>query len=191
MFVVAFAQIEPEAKKAELRTKAEYIISMTWLQEDSNDIDIWVLDPAGNLISFKKMSAGLTHIDRDDLGKAGDVFTTSDGRTVSYDYNQEIVTIRGFIPGEWIINIHLYKQNQKDFPSKVSVRIDKINPKVITIFAETIVLKEHWQEKTVIRLVMTAKGDILTTSKLPISLIAKEPSMAALRAITVTTGDDD
>lgn len=177
MFVMAFAQIEPEAKKAELKTKAEYIITMTWPQEDSNDVDIWIMDPVGNLISFKKKSAGLTHIDRDDLGHAGDKFVTSDGQIVEYDYNQEIVTIRGFIPGEWIINIHLYKQNQKVKPSMVKIRMDKLNPSVVSVLNETVILRYHWEEVTVIRFVMSSTGQIISRNKIPISLIKKHPDM--------------
>ena len=190
MFVVAFAQIEPEKKQAELKTKAEYVITMTWAKEDSNDIDIWIEDPAGNLISFKKKAAGLTHIDRDDLGHAGDIFTTSDGQQVAYEYNQEIVTIRGFIPGEWVINIHLYKQNQQVKPSEVKVRMDKLNPSVTSVLNETIILKEHWEEATVIRLVMSSTGQIISRNKIPISLIDKHPDMTRTSAPTPTITDE-
>jgi len=190
MFVVAFAQIEPESKKAVLKTKAEFIITMTWAMDDSNDIDIWLLDPAKNLISFKNKSAGLTHIDRDDLGKSGDVFMTSDGRKVAYEYNQEIVTIRGFIPGQWIVNIHMYKRNQTTKPSVVKIRMDKINPSVTTIVNETIVLEEYWQEETVIRLTMDINGTILSSDKLPISLIRMHPDMIPSTTQSVSPSSD-
>lgn len=181
MFVVAFAQIEPEKKKAEIKTKAEFIITMTWSELDSNDVDVWIQDPAGNLISFQSKSAGLTHIDRDDRGQAGDVFMTSDGRKVAYDYNQEIVTIRGIIPGEWIVNIHLYKQNQPK-PSEVKIRMDQLNPKVTTPFNETIILDKHWQEKTVLRFTLNDKGEILKTSDIPVSLIGQDANMSSRTA---------
>jgi hypothetical protein len=179
MFVVAFAQIEPEdTSKADIETKAEYIITMTWERDDANDIDIWIQDPAGNLISFKQKSKGLTHIDRDDLGHANDFFFTPNGEKIFYDYNQEIVTIRGIIPGEWIINIHMFNQNQKVKPSTVSIKIDKLNPKVTTVFEEKIKLTDYWQEETVVRLIMGVNGDIISTNKIPISLIQKNADMA-------------
>ena len=175
MFVVAFAQIEPD-KKDVVKPKAEYVITLTWERADSSDIDIWIQDPAGNLISFKDKILGLTHLDRDDLGKAGDVYKLPDGRVISYDYNQEIVTIRGFIPGEWIINLHVYnKKNTWD--SKAVIRIDKINPSVVTVFNETTILKKHWEEVTVLRFTMKMNGDMVGLNKLPISLIEKTRNM--------------
>jgi hypothetical protein len=182
MFVVAFAQIEPVNKDAELKTKAEFVITMTWDKDDSNDIDIWVLDPARNLISFKDKAKGLTHLDRDDLGHAGDKFVTPDGQVIEYDYNQEIVTIRGFIPGEWVINIHLFKKNQTRGPSKVNIRIDKLNPSVITILNENLVITKYWEEKTVIRFRMDNKGNITDRNKMFKSLIKLHPSMHMLRS---------
>jgi len=184
MFMVAFSQIEPDRKDV-VKPKAEYIVTLTWELKDSSDIDIWVQDPAGNLISFKEKEGGLTHLDRDDLGKSGDVYKLADGRVVAYNYNQEIVTIRGFIPGEWIINLHVYnKKNTWD--SNAVVRIDKINPSVVTVFNETVILKEHWEEATVVRFTMKMNGDMIEFNKLPISLIEKASNMGHREAYDPT-----
>lgn len=184
MFMLAFSQIEPD-KKDVAKPKAEYIVTLTWGLQDSSDIDIWIQDPAGNLISFKEKEGGLTHLDRDDLGKSGDVYKLADGRVVSYNYNQEIVTIRGFIPGEWIINLHVYnKKNTWD--SKAVVRIDKINPNVVTVINETVILKNHWEEVTVVRFTMKMDGTILGVNKLPVSLIEKVGNMGIREAYDPT-----
>lgn len=189
MFVVAFAQIEPEdVEKADIETKAEYIITMTWPHDDSNDVDIWVEDPTGNLINFRNKERGLTHLDRDDLGKNKDFFMTPDGHQVFYDYNQEIVTIRGIIPGQWIINIHMYRVNQNIKPSIVHVKIEKLNPKVTTIVDEKITLTKHWQEETVARLMMSKDGSIITVNKIPSSLIKKQADMSQRRQQAAPSG---
>ena len=180
LFMIAFMQIAPDTKDVD-KPKAEYLVTLTWERSDSSDIDIWVQDPAGNVISFKDKIGGLTHLDRDDLGKAGDAYKLPDGRIIMYDYNQEIITIRGFIPGEWIINLHVYNK-KNTWGTKAVVRIDKLNPNVVTVFNETTILKTHWEEVTVLRFTMTINGEMLGLNKLPISLIEKYTDMGYRQA---------
>lgn len=177
MFAVAFAQIEPETKKAEIKTKAEYVMLMSWPEEDGNDIDIWVLDPTGSFTSYKDKDSGLVHLDRDDLGHKNDSVVLPDGTVVKYEHNQEILTIRGCIPGEWVINTHLYRQSQKG-PSYVRFRLDKLNPSVVTMLNEVIVLEEYWQEETVIRFTMNSKCEMLDRDTHFFSIISKHPEAA-------------
>jgi hypothetical protein len=176
LFMLAFIQIEPDANDAQVKTKAEYVITLTWPANDSSDVDLWLQDPAGNLISFKQKSAGFTVLDRDDLGGSGDTFRLPDGRIIRYEYNQEIMTIRGFIPGEWTITVHLYNKKIKD-PTIATVRIDKLNPKVITVFNEKIELDRHWTETTVTRFTMASDGKMLDVHNTPVSLIQKHPDL--------------
>jgi len=176
LFVVAFLLIKPDVRDASIKTKAEYVITMTWEIDDFNDVDIWLMDPATNLISFKNKEGGLAHLDRDDLGGKGDTFKMADGRVVSYNYNQEILTIRGIIPGEWILNIHMYNKNTNK-PSDVTIRIDKLNPKVITVYNETVTLIDQWEEKTIIRFTMKNNGDMIGVNYLFTSLIKRHPDM--------------
>jgi len=177
LFTIAFIQIEPDANDAQIKTKAEYVITLTWPMGDPSDVDMWLQDPAGNLISFKGTEAGLTHLDRDDLGGAGDYFVLPDGRIIKYEYNQEIMTIRGFIPGEWIITVHMYNKKIKE-STTATVRIDKLNPNVVTIFNEKFVLERHWQETTVMRFTMKMDGTIINVHDTPVSLIQKHPDLA-------------
>jgi hypothetical protein len=176
LFMIAFMQIEPNKNDAEIKTKAEYVITLTWPMGDPSDVDMWVEDPAGNLISFKGKEAGLTHLDRDDLGGSGDYFTLPDGRIIKYEYNQEIMTIRGFIPGDWTISVHMY--NKKiEASTMATIRIDKLNPNVVTVFNETFELKRHWQEITVTRFTMKMDGTMLGVHDTPVSLIQKHPDL--------------
>lgn len=118
LFVISFLLIQPpEPVKKKIDSKAEVIITLSWEAGNYSDIDLWVKDPEGNIISFKGRTAGLMHLDRDDLGAANDTLTLADGTLVSSDVNREIATIRGWIPGEWTVNVHFYayrgvKRNQ-------------------------------------------------------------------------------
>ncbi|MDH3881726.1 MAG: hypothetical protein OES64_09250, partial [Desulfobacteraceae bacterium] len=79
-------------------------------------------------------------------------------------------TIRGFLTGEWVLNVHMYNKRDAN-PILVEVRIDKLNPKVETVFYKKIVMKSRWEEITVTRFVMTNQGDIINWDDLPKTLV--------------------
>jgi hypothetical protein len=56
-------------------------------------------------------------------------------------------------------------------PTLVEVRIDKLNPKVETIFYKEIVMRSRWEEITVTRFVMTNDGDVISWDDLPKKLL--------------------
>jgi hypothetical protein len=144
---------------------------MTWSIECRDDVDIWLEDPIGNILYFRNKDTGLMHLDRDDLGYLNDTITMPNGETKVVKINQEIVTIRGFIPGEWVLNIHMYRKRDVGVPTVVNIRVNKLNPTVTIITEENITLVENWQEETVIRFTMAADGEILSTDDLPKKLI--------------------
>lgn len=170
LFIISFLLINPSIKKADIKTKAEFVISVTWDDNSIDDVDTWLQDPVGNVLHFRQKDIGMAHLDRDDLGTINDVIILDDGSRVEYPHNQELTTIRGFIRGEWVLNVHMY--NKRDTkPTLVEVRIDKLNPKVETIFYKKIVMKREWEEITVSRFVMTNEGDIINWDDLPKALI--------------------
>jgi len=173
LFVIAFLLINPITEKSNVRSNAEFIINMTWNKLDKNDVDIWLEDPVGNLLWFKAKDVGLMHLDRDDLGNDSDKVTLPDGSIISYDYNQEIVTIRGFIPGEWTLNIHFYMRKDNKNPN-VSIEFSKLNPSVKLLLSKKITLIEEWKEETVARFTMTRQGDIVNWNTLPKNLVITE-----------------
>ena len=74
LFVIAFILINPVAKKGDVIKKAEYMVVIEWNHEYNDDIDLWVKDPAGNVVSFLRKSHGLMHLEKDDLGYSNDVY---------------------------------------------------------------------------------------------------------------------
>jgi hypothetical protein len=170
LFIIAFLLINPSLKKADIKTKAEFVITVTWSDHSQDDVDTWLQDPAGNVLHFRQRDVGLAHLDRDDLGKINDTITLEDGRRVEYPHNQELTTIRGFLTGEWVLNLHMYNKRDAN-PILVEVRIDRLNPKVETVFYKKIMMKSRWEEITVTRFVMTNQGDIIDWDDLPKTLV--------------------
>ena len=170
LFIVSFLMIQPILKKAEVHTQAEYIITVTWPLDNPDDVDTWLEDPLGNLVWFRNKEAGLSHLDRDDLGHMNDTIFLADGSVIKYPYNQEILTIRGFIGGEWTLNVHMYAKRDKN-PTLARVTIDKLNPKLKPILAKDILLEARGDEVTVARFEMSTNGDILSLNDMPKGLI--------------------
>jgi len=173
LFIISFLMIQPILKKAEVHTQAEYIITVTWPVNNKDDIDTWLEDPLGNVLFFRNKEVGLSHLDRDDLGHSNDVIYLADGSSVTYPYNQEITTIRGFIGGEWTLNLHMYSKNEEN-PTTARVVVDKLNPKLKTIIAKDITLGERGEEITVARFEMGSSGDILSVNDMYKGLIKVE-----------------
>lgn len=174
LFTVAILLINPTNKKADIETKAEFVITVTWDKGNPADVDTWLEDPTGKIAHFRQKDVGLMHLDRDDLGSLNDIVYVN-GVKIEYPYNQELTSIRGFIPGEWVLNLHLYNKHDFTGPVKVTVRIDKLNPVNKTIFVKEIILQNGGEEVTVTRFTMTADGDILRWDDLPKNLIETAP----------------
>jgi hypothetical protein len=168
LFIIAFILIRPITENKQIEQKAEYIITVTWPEEYYDDVDVWLRNPNEEVVSFKQTEIGLMHLDRDDLGKANDTEWVNGVGEVVYPYNREIVTVRGYIPGEYILNIHLYKQIAYTTgvkPVPVTVSVEKINPRVTPILKEEFVLTTAWEEQTVLRFTLNRDGEIESISR--------------------------
>ena len=46
LFIISFLLINPSLKKADIKTKAEFVITVTWSDNSHDDVDTWLQDPA-------------------------------------------------------------------------------------------------------------------------------------------------
>jgi uncharacterized protein YfaP (DUF2135 family) len=169
LFLVAIMFMNPEAKTGIIDPKAEYILTITWEDNNPDDIDVWVEDPAGQKIWFRNPEAGLLHLDRDDRGMLNDVLMIN-GKEIENPLNQEVVTIRGVVKGEYIVNLHYYA-TETHKPVDVEVRLAKVNPKLEIVYYDTITLSEKGEEKTAFRFRIGASGKVTDINHLPKQLV--------------------
>ena len=164
MFVLAFLLINPIARTGAVDPKAEFLITLTWPDGRPEDIDLYVEDPAANLVWFRQREAGLMHLDRDDLGQRNDFIEVA-GRRIVNPLNQEVVSIRGIVPGEFVVNVHLYRgHDSSDIPA--TVKIEKLNPKVDVVFYGSVRLREQGDERTAVRFAIGADGRVRDVNQL-------------------------
>ena len=174
LFIVAFLLIKPEAKKKDFDRRAEFVIILEWNHDALDDIDLHVQDPKGDRASFRLPRTNFMHLDKDDLGTRNDTIINADGTESTVEINREVITIRGIIPGEYIINAHYYATRQynsvamgETFRNEkktkdliVKVELHKVTPyKILWAGEKTFVSKG--QEETFLRFKIDRDGNII------------------------------
>jgi hypothetical protein len=163
MFILALLLINPITKKSEIERKAEYIVTLEWEDKSHDDIDLWIEDPVGNVLSFRNKVAGLMHLDKDDLGQINDIIYLPDGTRQVIELNREVATFRGWVKGEYVVNVHLYTK-RSDRDAQVIVTLLRVNPYKL-LWEEHLPLTTHGQEYTVRRFTLNVQGDMIKTSR--------------------------
>ena len=178
LFIIAFLLIKPEAKKKDFDRRAEFVIILEWDHDAPDDLDLYVQDPTNDKVSFRLPIANYMHLDKDDLGKRNDTIINADGSTSTVMINREVVTIRGIMAGEYIINAHYYstrvyngsqlEPNERtiDYRSKpqraltVKIELHKVTPYKI-LWAGEKKFTHRGQEETFLRFRLDADGNII------------------------------
>ena len=168
LFVISFVLVNPVSEDGKIDVFADFLITVSWPEEITDDIDIYIQDPQGSIVYFGNKETSLMHLDRDDLGGNHDAIETEFG-VIEYTENREIVTIRKVIPGEYVVNLHMYSKRHVD-PALISVQIDKINP-FSTIFLDTVELGRRGEEKTVCRLILDSDNNVISINALEKPLV--------------------
>ena len=156
MAFVALSLIRPETKIGKVDLKAEYLITVTWPDNNPDDIDTYVEDPTGAIVWYRHTEAGFLGLERDDRGMYKDTLIV-DGKRIQNPLNQEIVTMRTIVPGEYVVNIYHYLANGVD-PIPVNVRVERLNPTVQIVYNGTLTLDHRGDEKTAIRFTLDKDG---------------------------------
>jgi hypothetical protein len=183
LFIIAFLLIKPEAKKQDFERKAEFVVVLEWDHDQPDDIDLYVRDPTNSTVHFRLPTANFMYLDKDDLGYANDIVKNIDGTITKVNINREVVTIRGIIPGEYIINAHYYSARKwtgrtlatnmnnagvyevrKGKPSgkqlTVKIELHKVDPYKIWWIGEK-TFTRRGQEETFVRFTIDSDGKLV------------------------------
>ena len=180
LFVMAFILINPGAKKSNVEVVAEFIIKINWPSDSPSDVDLWMRDPLGNYVGFKSKDVGLMSLSRDDLGTSNDTVYDPKGKPIIVHRNEEMVTIRGIIPGEYIVNVHWYNKKvavkelgEKNYvPLPIQVQVEKINPYNV-VYAREVTLDRKGMETTVVRFTVNEDGSVSDFNTLNYGIVGR------------------
>ena len=169
LFFLAMLAMAPKASEGKVDSKAEFIITMDWPDSHPDDLDMYVQDPAGNIAWYRHREAGFLVLDRDDRGGAND-FIVVNGKKIPSPIREEIVTVRGIIPGEYTVNVSHFAATTGQ-PVEASVKVQKLNPTAQVIFDDHVSVDHTGDEKTAVRFTLDAEGKVIDVNKRPKSLM--------------------
>ena len=159
LFFLAVLAMAPKASEGKIDSKAEFVITMDWPDSSPDDIDLMVQDPAQNIAWYRHKEAGFLTLDRDDRGGVHDTIRIN-GQRVSTPIREEVLTIRGIVAGEYVVNVSQYVSvGHKSVP--VNVRVQKLNPAARVIYEGQLKVDHRGDEKTAVRFTLDGKGEVI------------------------------
>lgn len=171
-FVIAILAFNPQARKAgDVPAKAEFMVTVSWPDGNPNDVDAWVMEPGGKTLWFRQRDAGMLHLDRDDRGAKNNSVLV-DGTAYTSAIRQEIVTLRGVVPGEYVVNAHYYDSADQQ-PVDVTVTVVKVNPQAEIVFTGTQQIPRKGDERTLVRFTLDPVGQVLALSTTPKPIVQR------------------
>jgi len=147
LFVIAFLLINPIAKNGTVDPPIRFMVEMTWDDESTNDIDLYVKGPDGKPVFYMSKDNGYIALKRDDIGVQSDTYTVN-GKTVTTKRNYEIITTTALPDGDYVVNIHFYSKKSSKEEEDVTIRITNLQPYSVVFESSTLVKLR--QEKTVL-----------------------------------------
>ena len=133
------------------------IIEARWDDKLRTDVDLWVQAPGDVPVGYSNKSGLIFNLLRDDLGAYAD----------PTEINFETSYSRGIPPGEYTVNVHLFRNLENVFPIWVRVvaRVKTENESgAATIAATRVRLDREGDEVTAFRFNLTEKGDLVPGS---------------------------
>jgi hypothetical protein len=157
--VLLLPHINPKAKQGEGSTDppGNVIAEMRWDDKLRTDVDLWVQAPGDVPVGYSNKSGLIFNLLRDDLGSQAD----------PTDVNFETSFSRGIPPGEYTVNVHLFRNLENTYPInvRVVVRVKTDNEAgARPIAATTVRLDREGQELTAFRFRLTEKGELVPNS---------------------------
>ena len=173
LFIVSFLMINEPKREDNTEPMAEYMIILSWDAESDVDIDLWIHGPSG-VVGFQTPVSGFMYLDKDDLGHRND-YVWVNGEKKILKLNREIVNIRGFHSGEYVVNIHYYggPEAYKEVPANVEVI--KLNPFSVVYEASPKLIKRG-QEETIVRFTMDGEGNYSNINQLKKTIVYQRKS---------------
>ena len=133
------------------------IVEIRWPDEIDADVDLWVQAPRDVPVGYSNKGGVVFNLLRDDLGNRVDVT----------GLNYETSFSRGIEPGEYAVNLHLYRNPSGVSPIPVTVVTSvKRNAKETArqLLASDVLLVSEGEEVTVYRFGLSTEGNLVAGS---------------------------
>jgi hypothetical protein len=92
------------------------------------------------------------------------------GKKIASPIREEIVTVRGIVPGEYTVNVSHFVATTGE-PVTANVKVQKLNPTAQVIFDNKFTVDHTGDEKTAVRFRLDAEGKVVNVDQRPKSLL--------------------
>jgi hypothetical protein len=133
------------------------IVEVRWPDELDSDVDLWVEAPGDVPVGYSNKGGAIFNLLRDDLGHKRD----------ATEINYEVSYSRGIPPGEYTVNLHLYRNAGGVLPVPVTVVTSvkqETNERPRQLLSSKIELDREGMEVTVYRFQLTERGTLVPGS---------------------------
>ena len=158
MVLLLLPHLNPPATASEgMPAPGNVIVEISWSEKVDADVDLWVQAPGDVPVGYSNKGGRLFNLLRDDLGGQSDVTNV----------NYEVSYSRGITPGEYVVNVHLYRDMSNQLPLPVSVSVSvKTSAQVAAkrILTTKLLMTRQGQEITAFRFELQADGKLVSGS---------------------------
>lgn len=158
MVILLLPHVNPPNKaQAAANMPGNVMVEIVWPDDIDVDVDLWVKAPDDVPVGYSNKSGRIFNLLRDDLGRIADATRL----------NYEVSYSRGVTAGEYVVNLHMYRNVAAIWPVPVrvvtSVKLPHRNESR-QILATEVSLERTGQELTVYRFRLTEDGDLVAGS---------------------------
>ena len=159
--VLMLAHINPKAAAAVAKDTAppgNVMVEANWPPELDSDVDLWVQAPGDVPVGYSNKGGAVFNLLRDDLGQQLDLS----------GLNYESSYSRGIVPGEYTVNLHLYRNRARPAAGagdrgRRAASATAQDP-ARQILMSKVELDREGQERTVFRFRLTEGGEVVPGS---------------------------
>lgn len=158
LVLLLLPHLNPRATpKDTLRSPGNVIVEIRWPDGLDADVDLWVQAPGDVPVGYSNKGGAFFNLLRDDLGY------TADLTGLNYEFSYS----RGVPEGEYIVNVHLYRNVTAIYPVPTTVVVSvkkSVGESAIQILSTKLDIAHEGDELTAVRFKLDDKGQLVSGS---------------------------
>lgn len=158
LVLLLLPHLNPRATpKDTLRSPGNVIVEIRWPDNLDADVDLWVQAPGDVPVGYSNKGGAFFNLLRDDLGY------TADLTGLNYEFSYS----RGVPEGEYIVNVHLYRNEAGIYPVPTTVVVSvkkSVGESAIRILSTKLNIAHEGDELTAVRFRLDDKGQLVSGS---------------------------
>lgn len=168
LFIIAFLMINPVSQTGQTTPPVRMFVEIEWDSELTQDMDLFVRGPNGNVVYYANKDGGYVVLQRDDLGSTNDTYILN-GERIVIKRNYEIANFSDLPAGEYVIGVFYFSRLGDPIDVKTTVR--SISPHRL-VYEGTAEALTPRTERTLLSFVIDKDGkvtDLNTEVQIPIT----------------------